>query len=345
MRFTKEIKAGLIAILAIVILVLGVNFLKGNSFFGGDVVYYSYFPNSGQLMVSSNVTLNGVVVGKVTAVDYRPQNKFDKRVRVTFNIQNDDVYFPKGTIVEIGSLDLFSKGLIIQVPVSMTGKNYKVGDAIPGRLSVDMVSQVKAYADPISQRLQAMMSSIDKMVGSLSTFWDDKATSEIEGSLREVKITIHKLGNLANELGSFIDTEKAQFSRILSNVESITLNLKKSNEQISNILGNAKQFTDDLVSSNFKSVILDAQTTLKKINMILDETSQGKGSLGKLIHDEKLYDELVETNKELQELVDDVQKHPERYVNISVIGRKSKGLQLTSTQEKKLEKLLDTIPE
>ena len=90
MRFTKEIKAGLIAVLAIVILILGVNFLKGNSFFGGDVVYYSYFPNSGQLMVSSNVTLNGVVVGKVTAVDYRPQNKFDKRVRVTFNIQNDD---------------------------------------------------------------------------------------------------------------------------------------------------------------------------------------------------------------------------------------------------------------
>jgi phospholipid/cholesterol/gamma-HCH transport system substrate-binding protein len=345
LRFTKEIKAGLIAILAIVILILGVNFLKGNSFFGGDVVYYSYFPNSGQLMVSSNVTLNGVIVGKVTAVDYRPQNKLDKRVRVTFNIQNDDVYFPKGTIVEIGSLDLFSKGLLIQIPANITGKNYKVGAAIPGRLSVDMVSQVKAYADPISQRLQAMMSSVDKMVGSLSAFWDDKATSEIEGSLREVKITIHKLGNLANEMGSFVDQEKAQFSRILSNVENITQNLKKSNEQITSVIGNVKLISDDMVGSNFKSVILDAQTTLKKINMILDETSQGKGSLGKLIHDEKLYNELVETNQELQELVDDLEKHPERYVNISVIGRKSKGLHLTSTQEKKLEKLLDTIPE
>ncbi len=345
MKYTKEIKAGIIAVLAIVILVLGVNFLKGNSFFGGDVVYYSYFPNSGQLMVSSNVTLNGVVVGKVIAVDYRPQNKLDKRVKVTFNIQNDDVYFPKGTIVEIGSLDLFSKGLLIQIPANITGKNYKVGDAIPGRLSVDMVSQVKAYADPISQRLQAMMSSVDKMVGSLSAFWDDKATSEIEGSLREVKITIHKLGNLANEMGSFVDQEKAQFSRILSNVENITLNLKKSNEQITGVIGNVKLISDDMVGSNFKSVILDAQTTLKKINMILDETSQGKGSLGKLIHDEKLYNELVETNQELQELVDDLEKHPERYVNISVIGRKSKGLHLTSTQEKKLEKLLDTIPE
>jgi phospholipid/cholesterol/gamma-HCH transport system substrate-binding protein len=189
------------------------------------------------------------------------------------------------------------------------------------------------------------MSSVDKMVGSLSAFWDDKATSEIEGSLREVKITIHKLGNLANEMGSFVDQEKAQFSRILSNVENITLNLKKSNEQITGVIGNVKLISDDMVGSNFKSVILDAQTTLKKINMILDETSQGKGSLGKLIHDEKLYNELVETNQELQELVDDLEKHPERYVNISVIGRKSKGLHLTSTQEKKLEKLLDTIPE
>lgn len=345
MRFTKEIKAGLIAILAIVILILGVNFLKGNSFFGGDVVYYSYFPNSGQLMVSSNVTLNGVVVGKVTAVDYQAQNKLDKRVKVTFNIQNDDVYFPKGTVVEIGSLDLFSKGLLIQIPTNISGKNYKVGDAIPGRLSVDMVSQVKAYADPISQRLQAMMSSVDKMVGSLASFWDDKATSEIEGSLREVKITIQKLGNLANEMGSFVDQEKAQFSRILSNVENITLNLKRSNEQITNVIGNVKLISDDLVGANFKSVILDAQTTLKKINMILDETSQGKGSLGKLIHDEKLYNELVETNQELQELVNDLEQHPERYVNISVIGRKSKGFNLTYTQEKKLEKLLDTIPE
>ena len=146
-------------------------------------------------------------------------------------------------------------------------------------------------------------------------------------------------------MGSFVDQEKAQFSRILSNVENITQNLKKSNEQITSVIGNVKLISDDMVGSNFKSVILDAQTTLKKINMILDETSQGKGSLGKLIHDEKLYNELVETNQELQELVDDLEKHPERYVNISVIGRKSKGLHLTSTQEKKLEKLLDTIPE
>ena len=83
----------------------------------------------------------------------------------------------------------------------------------------------------------------------------------------------------------------------------------------------------------------------KHLNLILATAEKGEGTLGKLLKDEKLYNELVETNQELQELVDDLEKHPERYVNISVIGRKSKGLHLTSTQEKKLEKLLDTIPE
>jgi phospholipid/cholesterol/gamma-HCH transport system substrate-binding protein len=78
---------------------------------------------------------------------------------------------------------------------------------------------------------------------------------------------------------------------------------------------------------------------------MLEDVNKGSGTLGKLIHDEKLYNELVETNNELQELVDDLQAHPERYVHLSVIGGKSKGLQLTGKQEGKLKKWLDTIPD
>ncbi len=345
MKYSKEIKAGFIAVLAIVIIVLGVNFLKGNSFFGGDDTYYSYMENSGQLMVASNVTLNGVVVGKVLAVEYVPNRPLKKRVKITFSIQNSSVVFPKGTIIEIGSLDLLSKGLLIQIPSNSSVAYYKPGSVLPGRLSVDMVSQVKAYADPISQKLQAMMASIDKMVGSLSTFWDESATSEIEASLKEVKIAIARFGDLAKEMQDFVGEEKLQFARIMSNVENITLNLRKSNEQISSIIGNLKIVSDDLVTADFKSVILEAQTTLKKINYILAETNAGKGTLGKLVHDEKLYNELVESNKQLQELVDDIKKHPERYINISVFGGKSKGIKLNSTQEKKLTLLLDSLPE
>jgi phospholipid/cholesterol/gamma-HCH transport system substrate-binding protein len=345
LKFSKEIKVGVIAILAIATLVAGINFLKGNSFFGGDDSYYAYFPNSGQLMVSSNVTLNGVVVGKVTEIKYMPKNDSTKNVRITFNIQNSEVKIPKGSIIEIGSLDLFNKGVLIQLSTDLSKGYYKPGSTIEGKLSVDMMSQVKSYADPISQRLQGMMTSIDKMVVSLSAFWDETATSEIEGSLKQVKITIEKLGNVATEIESFVGTEKIQFSRIMANIENITGNLKKSNDQVTAIIGNTKKVSDDLVSADFKNVILEAQTTIKKLNSVLTDVENGNGTVGKLLHDEKLYNELVETNNELQNLVNDLQLHPERYIHFSVLGAKTKGVPLTGNEEKKLRKMLDSIPE
>ena len=345
MRFSKEIKAGVVAILAIVVLVAGVNFLKGNSFFGGDDLYYAYFPNSGQLMVSSNVTLNGVVVGKVMDIQNVQGNPPEKRVKMTFSISDKNIKLPKGTVVEIGSLDLLNKGMIIQIPLDIKNGYYKPKSVLPGKLSIDMMSQVKAYADPISQRLQAMMSSVDRMVVSLSAFWDSTATSEIEGSLKQVKITIQKLGNVATEIEAFVGEEKIHFNHIMQNVENITGNLKKSNDQITSIIGNVKKVSDDLVSADFKNVISDAQNTLKKLNAVLADVESGNGTMGKLLHDEKLYTELVETNNELQNLVDDLQLHPERYVHFSVFGAKTKGVPLTGMEEKKLRKMLDSIPE
>jgi phospholipid/cholesterol/gamma-HCH transport system substrate-binding protein len=320
-----------------VVLIAGINFLKGNSFFGGDDVYTAYFPNSGQLMVSSNVTLDGVEIGKVLSIKSNPSGDSLHKVKMTFNIHNSDIRLPKGTIVEIGSLDFFTKALIVQLPLAGNGSFYKVGATIPGHVSVDMVSQVKAYADPISQKLQTMMLSVDKMVGSLTSFWDTTATSELEGSLKQVKLTIKKLGTVADELQGFVASERAQFSKIMSNVEAIT--------QITGILGNARKITDELVTADFKGTILEAQTTLKKFNMVLTEVEKGQGTLGKLIHDDKLYAELVATNNDLQNLVKDLEAHPERYVHLSLIGGKTKGLQLTKQNEDKLFKILDSLPE
>jgi phospholipid/cholesterol/gamma-HCH transport system substrate-binding protein len=345
LKFSKEIKAAIIALLSIVILITGINFLKGNSFFGGDDVYTAYFPNSGQLMVSSNVTLDGVEIGKVMSIRSNPKGDSLHKVKMTFNIHNPDIQLPKGAFVEIGSLDFFTKALIVHLPLAGNGTYYKAGATIPGRVSVDVVSQVKAYADPVSQKLQTMMLSVDKMVSSLASFWDTTATSELEGSLKQVKLTIKKLGTVADDLHNFVAAERAQFSKIMSNVEAITLNLRKSNDQITAIIGNAKKITDELVTADFKNTILEAQTTLKKFNIILAEIERGQGTLGKLIHDDKLYAELVATNNDLQNLVTDLEAHPERYVHLSLVGGKSKGLQLNKKNEDKLLKILDSIPD
>jgi len=344
LKISKEVKTGVIALFAIGLLVTGVNFLKGNSFFGGDDVYFAYFPNSGQLAPASSVTLNGVGIGKVLSVEYVATGKEDEKVKVSFNIQNRDVKIPKGSIVQIGSLDLFNKGMILNLNSDLSKGYYKPGDKIKGEVAVDMVSQAKAYADPISQKLQTMMGSIDKVVQSVSSMLDTNGTAALEGGLSELKLAIKRFGNVAYEAESLLSSEKLKLGRILSNVESITENLHLSNAKVTAILGNAEKITGDLVTADFKAVIGDAKATLQSINTLIANANKGQGTLGKLIADEKLYDELVLTNKSLQNLVNDLNLHPERYIHFSVLGAKTKGVSLTSAEEAKLRKILDTIP-
>lgn len=344
MKITKEIKTGLIALLAIALFVAGVNFLKGNSFFGGDDVYYAYFPNSGQLAPASSVTLNGVSVGKVLAVEYMPSEKENRKVKVTFNIQNKDVKIPIGSTIEIGALDFLTKGVLIQMSNDLSKGYFKPGSSIEGFVEVDIVSQVKTYADPVVTKFKGMMTGLDKFVSNVSAFWDTTANSELHSGIKNLKMTIVKFGNVADEVELLIASEKIKLNQIFSNVESITNNLKVSNEKIAGILGNAKKITDDLVTADFKNVIGDAQMTLQKLNNILADAANGTGTLGKLIKDEKLYDELVKTNKDLQNLVSDIQLHPERYIHFSVLGAKSKGVPLTKEEEIKFRKILDSIP-
>ncbi len=345
MKVSKELKTGLISIAAIGLLIAGINFLKGNSFFGGDDMYYAYFPNSGGVAVAGSVYVNGVVVGKILDIDLTNKPDSLKKVLIKFSIQQSDFKIPKGSILEAGSVDLFNKGLLLQMNPDISKGFYVPGDYLQGLVTIDITSQVKAYADPLVQKVQAALSSIDKMVNSLSAFWDTTGNSEVTGSLKELKLAIHKLGNVAGQVESLVAEEKVKFGRIMSNVESISLNLKKSNDQISAILGNAKQFTDDLVTSQFKQVINNASETIKYLNTILGDAEKGEGTLGKLLSDDKLYNELVETNKDLQDLVKDIALHPERYIHFSVLGAKTKGVHLNERDEQKLRKILDSIPQ
>lgn len=346
MKIPKELTTGIVTILAIGLLVAGVNFLKGNSFFGGDQVYYAYFPTTGGVTPATSVYVNGVVVGKVLSVELNQAKDKDSlsEVVIKFNITDSDFKIPKGSKLEAGSVDMFTKGLILTLNHNLEEGYYAENAKIQGTVSVDITSQVKEYADPISQKVQTMMTSIDRMVNDVSAFWDTSATSEIESSIKEVRVAIKKFGNAAHEIEGMIVDERAKISRIMSNVEQITVNLKKANDTVKAIIGNVKLITDDLVSSDFKGTIESARNTLRTLNETLEKANRGEGSLGKLLSDEKLYNELVNTNKELQNLVNDLQAHPERYIHFSVFGAKTKGVPLTNNEEKKLKQLLDSIP-
>lgn len=342
MKITKEIKTGIIAIAAIGLLVAGVNFLKGNSFFGGDDIYYAYFPNTAGVTGATSIYVNGVVVGKVLTVELTGSKDPLKQVIMQFNIQDDNFKIPKGSMIEAGGIDMLTKGLIITPNVDISQGYYKPGDKIQGVVNQDLMAQVKTAVDPIVQKVQTALSSLDKFINQVSSFWDTTATSELNGTMKELQIAIRKLGNVANEVEGLVASEKVKLSKIFSNVEGITSNLQKSNEQITSIVGNAKKLTDDLVTADFAGTIASAKATLDKFNKALDGMNNGEGTLGKLLSDEQLYNELNMTNKRLQNLVEDIEVHPERYIHFSVFGAKTKGVPLSPSEERELKQLLDS---
>jgi phospholipid/cholesterol/gamma-HCH transport system substrate-binding protein len=343
LKISKELKTGVIAIAAIGLLITGVNFLKGKSFFGGDTLYYAYFANAGNIAPASTVTLNGVKIGTVMDVKINPNATPERMAIISFNVTNKEINFPKDTYIEIGSLDLLSKGLIVHMGDASKGMIEK-GGYMRGEMSKDITEQAKEMIAPIQQKIEVLMGKLDKTVGSISSFWDETGSGAIEGSMREVQIAIKRFGNVAEQAEGLLIDERAKFGKILSNVENISDNLRASNASVNKIIGNATKISDDLVSADFKMIMADAGNTIKKLNIALTDASEGKGTLGKLLYDDKLYTSLVQTNVELQNLLNDLQLHPERYIHFSVLGARTKGVPLTGLEEKKLRKILDSIP-
>lgn len=344
MKYTKEIKIGLIAILSITLIVVGVNFLKGSSFFGGDAVYYGYFNESGGLMPASSVAVNGVSVGKVTAIEFLPFEKPQRRVKVTFNIQNHDIKLPKGLKIEIGALDLFNKAIILQFPERISNVYLPNHSKIQGEVAKDMMQQMQAYADPITKKLTKLMNNVDRVVGSFAEFWDTTATSEIQGSLFEIRTAVKRFGKLTGDVEGLVADERLKLSSIMFNVLSITENINKNNREISSILGNTKRITDDMVSADFKGTISDAHRVINTLNKTLEEAEKGNGNLSKMLKDETLYNNLVKSNIKLQELLVDVKENPKRYVHFSVFEHKdNKKVETENVKEKKKRKRKEQV--
>lgn len=346
MKVSKEFKTGLVVVLAIALLVMGVNFLKGNSFFGGDDTYYAYFSESGTLTASSAVTLNGVEVGKVVSVDLVNPNGYvdpGKRVLVKFNIQEADLKLAKGSDIEIVP-GLLSVGVEIKQNFYAENGYFELGDTLQGTVSQDITEAITSELLPVKKKMEELMSSVENIVISINAFWDTSAAYSLDGSLNEVKIAVKRFGNVAYEAEMLITEEKQKLNKIFNNVASITDNLAKSNEAVTKIIGNAEKITDSLLTIEFTEVVGEATETLRRINLALEDASNGEGTLGKLLHDEKLYTDLTKTNEEVQNLVNDIKLHPERYIHVSVFGSKTKGNSFSEQEEKKIRSVIDTIP-
>lgn len=299
MKLTKEIKIALVAIVGILVMYFGINFLKGMNLFSTNNAYYMTFDDIQGLGASTPIYADGYKVGTVDGMEYDYKENGPIKVKVDIN---KDLRIPKGSKAEIVK-DLMGNLQVNLLLANNPRERVEPGGVIPGAVNGGMMDKA-ANLIPVVEK---MLPKLDSILTSVNALLADPA---LAASLHNVETITSNLTVSTRELNTLMAGLNKQVPGMV----------RKAN----GVLDNTNRLTANLAS-------LDVQGTLNKVNQTLESAHQfteklnsNQGSLGLLMNDTKLYDNLTSTMSHADSLVIDLKAHPKRYVHFSVFGRKDK---------------------
>lgn len=325
MKLSNETKVGVLAIAAIVVLVLGFNFLKGKSVFSKPPVLYAMFTNVGSLEKSNAVKINGLPVG--TVYNIRQADKEVNNIVVEIHVTRD-IQIPKNSIAFIDAGLLNSSFINIEKGNKHT--YLETGDTISTRLDQGLFGNIQTQLAPTITRVNQTLDSLRLTIGAINAVFDPNT----QNNLQDV---IANLALASAHLQQMLNAQSGVLAQSLANVNSVTANLARNNDAVSSSIRNVEVTTSKLANANIEGTISALQSAVGELKNTIASLNSKNGSLGLLMNDRELYDRLSRVADQLKSAalsaeitLDDLRMHPKRYVNISVFGGKDKGDPLTS---------------
>lgn len=312
MKISNETKVGALTAIAIVILILGFNFLKGRNLADRSDKIFAQFPTVEGLQVSNPVFINGLQVGKVYQMQEKDKNL--TAVIVTISL-NKDINIPRNSTATIGSELLGTSS--IKIRLGNSPDYVQDGDTLQTAKTLGLADKLQSSLDPTLASVNKTLASLDLVLQNLNSVLDPNTKNNLQ-------TIIGNLTTSSKSLEKLLDAQTGMLAKTLGNTESITGNLAKNNEKINATIDNLEKATGKLANAKFDEAVNSLQGTLTKLESAVDKINSSQSSLGALLNDRKLYDQILQTNRSLTTLLDDLRLHPKRYVNISVFGRKDK---------------------
>lgn len=312
MTLTNETKIGALAAISITLLILGFNFLKGKNVFEEEKEIVAVFTKVESLNTSDPVRINGFQVGKVQ--DIEESDPELSGVIVTIQITKN-IRIPSNSFAMINANPLGTTTVNIVKGTATTFLNE--GDTIATVSSVGLLDQLQSSIDPTLLKVNSALTSIDSLAEVVGGTLDPKSRASLQKMISNLEASSASLNAMLSPNGAI--------GKTMQNMNSITANLDRDKDTINRILANVETFSKNMSQLELNATLEKLQKTADLLNTTLAKINSSEGTMGLLMNDKKLYNNLNASANSLNILLQDFRLHPKRYVNVSVFGKKDKS--------------------
>ena len=286
--------------------VFSYNYLKGINLFEKTRTFKVVYSKVDGLASSNPVTLNGYTIGKVQKINCNPNNT--KELIVDIVIEND-VQFSKSSKAELYETGLIGGKAIAIIPdydnnIMANSGDYLVGTVKPGL--TDLVNQIMPQ---IQLQLEEVMQNAKVVLSNINTLFDEETKESLKSSIDQFSSLTNSLSETSENINNLIKDNSTSITSTVDNLNKTSIKMNDISTSISEV--------------NLNLILTNLDSTVSNLNNLTNQMSKGEGTMGRLIYDAKLFENLDNATKNLEVLIEDIKSNPKRYVHFSIFGKKS----------------------
>ena len=320
MRTTKEIKTAILILSGILLFIFIFNYLKGENLLSNARKITAVYDNVEGLASSAAVTINGHAIGKVQDIRFTEDGSGKLEVLM---LVDSDFEFSKNSTAQLYESGLIGGKAIAIIPAFDGAENVVSGDVLGSSVKPGLTELVNQRLTPLQEKIETVMVSADQLLTNVNSVFDAETKTNIKSSIAQLKQTITSFETTSNALNGLLEDNKSSITSTLNNFSGISEDLS--------------EVSTSLADANLKETINGLQSTITNFDALLSDIEQGEGSVGKLMKDEGLYNNLEGALGQLEALLEDMKLNPKRYVHFSLFGKKNKPYNTTETQTESKE--------
>jgi len=306
LKLSREIKTAILVISAILLFIWGYSFLKGRDLFTNYKTFYVEYMNVEGLTMSSPVTINGLNIGKVNSI--KLDNKTGKLL-VELQV-NSDYPISKTSLAEIYAPSPIGGRQIAIIPNTEDTSIAVSGDYLKSSSKLGLTDALALQIEPLKDKIEKLLDNANTMLVSVNGVLDAKTRENLRSSLANLNEVMVEFKSISKSTSSLLADNKSKIGNTMTNVEKASANFTK--------------VSDSLAKINLGPTVKTLEKTLANVDKMLADLQSGKGTMGKLMKDDAMYNNFTKASKELELLLQDLRLHPTRYVNVSLFGKKEK---------------------